>query len=575
MLFRGVRILPVGKKAATFMIDTVIFRIHDLKLHESCVKYLHQREFGGVSKFSKEISIEESLKPLQDIIDNIPDGKKRKSLKRDMKDFEFAAVDGRQFIKRAYSYNYWTDMETGRTFEESYRAHLPSHHYNIAYCIDFSRDYIEFNFSIPKYLYRTNIFQFVPHYWDKNYRPAFDPTITNTMMASYEKFVNFMAWFLDVTLNGHVHRSCIQIARIDLCFNKIFNSKDEALLYIADLKSIKKKYLKETKTPSSYHTGIYFAHKDYTFKIYHKGHEFEVHDKNKLKDIQPANLEQLQNFADRMVRYELECKPGLMNTVFKRKIFRNDSKIWKRAYRWFGQFRRDGSIISQGRRFYISPPLCDLDAVEYTRKQRKDMTVTTEQKKVIKYGKFFYDKVFHFYLESSSSLSKTSSLWDAEISSGKFTFEREQRFGRKMFTGLVNQFLFFFHQFSITYQDDLSYNLGKIETMYPETNMRSRELQNQTIQKFGITVKDIRNISFSKTKTFLQLLKTSPFSDLKNLMADRTYRRYRKFFELYGFKDSAPINYVFKPDDTFETYYRVLEELNPYKWIKFLAKTPF
>jgi hypothetical protein len=558
------------------MVDTIILRIHDLKRHESCVKYLHQREFKGISKFTKDIEVTEKLKTVQDVIDNIPGADKREFLNQEMKDFEFAAYDARGFLKRSHTYNYWTDFATGRVIEEKYRAHLPSYHYELAYCIDFSRDFIEFNFSIPKYLYLTNIFQFVPHFWDKHYSPSINQTIQSMVRPTYEQLRNFISWFFDVTFNGHVDKFCIEIARIDLCFNKIFNSKDEALLYINDLKRMRKKYLKESKSPSSFQTGIHFVHKDYTFKIYHKGLEFQVHDKCKLKKrLSPDKLERLQQFSDRMVRYELECRPGIMNTVFKRKIFRSDSKTWKRAYRHFGQFRRDGSIISGGSRFYTSPPLADSDGVELTKKERKEMTITPEQKRSIKYGKFYYDKVFHFMLSSKSKLAESSSLWDAEIFNSQFTFEREQKFGFKMYSGLVNQFQFFFNQFSITYQDDLSYRMGKIQSMYPDVKQRSRELQYQAADKTGIPVKQFRMISFTKVQHLLQLLKDRSLSELKDFIPDTTFRRYKKFLELYGFKDFAPINYVFKSDDTFETYYRLLEEVNPYPWIKFLSKTPF
>lgn len=556
------------------MLDSLVFRIHDLRKHESCVKYLYQREFGGIANFAKSVEVREKLKPMYDAISEIPDKDKRKRLEQHMKDFEYAAVDGREFIKRTHIHNYWTDFATGRTFEAKYRAHLPSYHYNLAYAIDFNQDFIEFNFSIPKFLFTTNVFQFVPHYWDKHYSPSYNKDLQSMGAVCYDRFVSFMDWFLEVHLNGHVDKSCVQITRIDFCFNKILSSRDEAMLYISHLKRIRKKFLRSTKIPAAYHNGVYFAHDDYTFKIYHKGDEFKVHDRNKLRaEYSEPQLERLQNFADRMVRYELECKPGLMNTVFKRKIFRADSRKWKRAFRWFGQFRRDGSIISQGKRFYTNPPLCDKDGVEYTKKERREMQLTREQKQLIKYGKYYYDKSFWFMLKSKSTMALSSDAWNLEIETGEFTRPEYQKFGRKMFNGLLQQFRFFVDQFSVVYQDDLRYRMGRIQSMYSDVKNRSRELQEDAAVKSGIPVNEFRKISFSKVSQLIDLLRDKSLSDLKSIIPERTFYRYKKFLELYGFKDYAPVNYVFKADETYETYYSLVEEVK--RGINFKQKTPF
>lgn len=556
------------------MLDTVHFRIHDLRKHEGCVRYLQQREFGGISTFQKQVEVSERLKPLQDVIDNIPDREKRAALEREFKDFQISAVEGREWVKRTQSYNYWTDWKTGNSFESKYKGHLPSHHYKIAYAIDSNAGFIEFNLSIPKYLYTTNVFQFVPHFWDKGFSPVYNKSVASMTNIVFDRFRHFMVWFLDYHLNGHVDQYDVEIVRLDFCFNKMFSSRDEAMLYIADLRKVRKKFLKSTKIPASYHNGVYFVHDDYTFKIYHKGDEFRVHDKNELKKLYSVDqLERLQGFADRMVRYEMEARTGLMNTVFKKRVFRCESRKWKRGSRWFQQLRKNGWIKDHGVKIYANPPLCDADAVEYTREERKAITLTSNHKRLIRYGKFYFDKTFDFFMKSRSMMAEPSAVWSAEIETGEFTPVERQRFGRRMFKGLVNHFQFLMDQFSIVYQDDLRHRMGQIEALYSDDKSRSRELQYQTAEKKGVPVKDFRAVSFASVKSLLMLMKEHPLHELKSAMGERTFYRYKKFLEVYGLKDYAPINYVFKADETFECYYNNVEEVK--RGIQFVQKTPF
>ncbi len=41
---------------------------------------------------------------------------------------------------------------------------LPSSHYELSYMINWKADFIEFNFSVPKYCFGSNLFQYIDYY---------------------------------------------------------------------------------------------------------------------------------------------------------------------------------------------------------------------------------------------------------------------------------------------------------------------------------------------------------------------------------------------------------------------------
>jgi hypothetical protein len=526
------------------MIDTIHFRIHDLRRHAPLVRKLHQKGHRGSSKFVKDI-------PSEDV------------------------------PKKVYNSRYWRDWSTGREVEEAYRDHLPSWHYDVAYSINFARDFIDFNVSIPKYLYRTNVFQFVPHYFDDDFSLVYGNKISERGKASYDRLLRWLNTFCETKLDGLVDWQCVQIARIDLCFNKLFDSKEAALDYMKDLKKIKKKHSRESKvfTDGNYF-GLYYVHDDYTFKIYHKGSEFKVHDRSELKKqgVSSDKIEVIQDFADRMVRYEVEFRTGMMDRIWKRKSFRPTSIKWKKARRYYFQYSRGNCIIKNGVKLYRTPPLENKETGEvYSRKQREEMTMSLEQFALVKYGEFFTNKTFHFYLKSDSKIKEDSVFWDAEIKTRSFTYEQEQKFSRSLFHGLVDQFLVFYREFSVQYQEDIRYVIKRIEETKDKEQHQSIDFYNHLKGKTDLDDKVLRRISKSKFKAFLKLLETKSFSEIKELgwFKERTFYLYKKVFVELGFGELAPSKLVSKGDDTFTDYLYWVDQLSTKLYFDNLFKSKF
>ncbi len=240
---------------------------------------------------------------------------------------------------------------------------LTSSHYSLAWNLPLGGDlgYVDFNFSIPKLLYGTNVIQFVQHKNEckkglMNY--TYDNYLANEE-RTYKRLRHFIKVFFDKYFwNGSqtISPYDIEIRRFDISWNQIFNSKKDALDYLNYQKNIKKKHLRYTsKNRQTYTSSIFYHTRDYGCKIYHKGSEYESSDGEKKKHIKANeriknpdykgrkvlfNVQQIQNFADRILRYEITFRNAYMSKIFWNSVFRRNNEAWKARMRKFKEFRK-------------------------------------------------------------------------------------------------------------------------------------------------------------------------------------------------------------------------------------------
>jgi len=232
--------------STTIMIDTVEFVIHNLDRHTHLTEFLHRKLSGeGVSK---ELVEKPDISPV-------------------MK------------MKGVTMFH-----ETGNQIETAYWNKIPSYNYEIAYKIDILRDRIEFNLSIPKYMYATNVFMFLPKFNTPEYQSIIRKTVKQQFLTIYPYFRKFFQFFVNKSLSGvFVDPTLIEIKRLDLCYNFVFDTQAEAETYINYLKRARKRYFRKTGKNTQYESAIYFPQKNTTFKVYHKLPEFLKHDYRKLR----------------------------------------------------------------------------------------------------------------------------------------------------------------------------------------------------------------------------------------------------------------------------------------------------
>ena len=168
---------------------------------------------------------------------------------------------------------------------------------HIAYTCRPQKNTIEFNFSIPKYLYGHSLAEFIPQRGSDNYYKYASDIISSLDCQGdilYDRLMNFIEKFLctleeEFDLSHKINRERIEIKRLDMCYNQYFESKSEALAYLEMQKKIEKKGMQRNSNKVIYYDTSFFyqASNSSAFKVYHKGTEYKQNavEQNKHKEI--------------------------------------------------------------------------------------------------------------------------------------------------------------------------------------------------------------------------------------------------------------------------------------------------
>ena len=123
------------------MIDTIVIRLHGLEKYHVLITWLDiQSDKSGYSIESATVDNEE-LEKL-----------KRYKPQQKIKILKFNKT-GEFLAKTATS-----------------KRMNSSHHYAFTFYKDLTNDFVEFNFSVPKYKYGSNVLMFVEHLHDRDYK---------------------------------------------------------------------------------------------------------------------------------------------------------------------------------------------------------------------------------------------------------------------------------------------------------------------------------------------------------------------------------------------------------------------
>lgn len=397
--------------------------------------------------------------------------------------------------------------DTNRVLPLSHRSNinLPSSHYSLSYFVNTSRNRLEFNFSIPKYLFGTNILQFINLYDQNAYY-----TFSELQLFLY-KF--FKEQFIQEPLKEDV-----EINRIDLCYNQFFNSKDEALQYLDKQKELLVKYARSSKNNyRTYDTSLMYVTRRYSFKIYHKGEEFYKHDYKEMVRMgnpKDYDLMFLQQQADCILRYEMTFRNSFINylmghyffhsktagdyhiyrthpvSLFYRKLvaWGNDRSFTKGKKTVAEQFAARGKKFSMRSAFdHTNNPMVlkDQDAVTF------DSIIFQ-----ILYNAF-WDKVKQYQLETSIDYAGIVNRIKEYNKNNKLKNKLRTRdqnglnFSRLLVPALLSQFV----------------NLESLASLLPRTTMHRLRAD---LKKIGLTTKSVNitvvkpKIDYSDYKIFMQ-----------------------------------------------------------------------
>ncbi|MBK3518242.1 phage/plasmid replication domain-containing protein [Carboxylicivirga marina] len=325
------------------MIDTIVLRIKNIHQYPKVIESLRKEGEGNSTT----------------ILDSPHD--------KEAVDYETGEISNDRFLQvKQMHYS-----DTGNTFSIYRNKTLTSSHYYLAYSIRVDRDFVEMNFSIPKYVYGTNIMQFVPHkHEEHNYNNDDLDSLEFNVEKTYERLMAFIDSFINDWFKGiEIANEDIEIARLDICYNQYFKSEEDSLKYLDYQKRIKKKYLKRTtKNKVDWGTSIFISNGRYAAKIYHKGSEyksskgerkhhlamnkklgkehFEV--ESKYKDGIMIR-EGLEDTANRILRYEITFKNSYISYLYKKNLFAKDCPRWNQAQKDFKEVDKVVKKINERR----------------------------------------------------------------------------------------------------------------------------------------------------------------------------------------------------------------------------------
>ncbi len=324
------------------MIDTIVLRVHDLRKYKNLIDVLQKQTAASQTKV-KTISEVDS--------------------------------EGNTILKRVREVDVTVFGDSGNHLVLNHRStrRIASSHYNIAYMVAWEKDYLEINLSIPKYLYGTNVLQFVP-YFDQS-----SLNIYRMLMEFCQKFIK------DWTTVQEISPYDVEINRIDFCYNQIFSNERDCRVYLNQIKQkITSMYRKDMNNNiPAYSNSTTYKTKRFSFKVYHKGDEFAKNDRKKLLNLQdkekvfiPYNLTDLQAIADKTLRYESTYRNSFINYLFSRWCFNPESKTLHHYQYLFGALRIDGLSVQEvnAKKFMLAS---EYDAFENLRKSRKNTYLET------------------------------------------------------------------------------------------------------------------------------------------------------------------------------------------------------
>ncbi|TRX72581.1 phage/plasmid replication protein [Carboxylicivirga sp. M1479] len=459
--------------------------------------------------------------------------------------------------------------DTGKTFT-SYRNRVltPSYYY-LVYSVRVDRDYVEMNFSIPKYIYGTNIMQFVPHNFEEHPYSnedldslEFNADITyERLMVFIDNFMNH--WFKDIEID----KEDIEINGLDLCYNQYFKSTEDSLKYLDYQKRIKKKYLKKTtKNKVDWETSIFLSNARYAAKIYHKGSEYakpkgdRQHHLAMNKKLGKEHFEVeskyeegvmvregLEDTANRILRYEISFKKSYISYLFKKYLFARDCTAWQQAQKDYKEVNRVVKKIRENRIKGLS--------IYHLEKQYRNFS---PEKRV--YHKA-YSKILNrsntFRLAITETDRRENESLNACLRDNKGNFEppKAALFTKELLNEMFKVFLNFKEEFRISSMDKFTDTTKRVIAYNSDV-----EKYNKNLPK-GSKERKTR-ISETYINGILMLLQTHSFDELVRLkiISARTKYNYIKALDKIGLsKNHLAVDSVeIEKSEDFAEYHEML-----------------
>jgi hypothetical protein len=171
------------------MIDTAVVRLHGVRKHQNLLKSLRRPGTKGYTVKEGRV-----------------DPKKVQELRK------MGVTDTTEIIRLLQINNQDKFIVKTQVAKHVNR----SNHYELTYFVNQTKDYIEFNFSVPKYAYGSNVLLFVDHILDRAYSFHECCELQHNFDRAYDRLRSFLREFFRLEfINIEIDPRDVEINRID------------------------------------------------------------------------------------------------------------------------------------------------------------------------------------------------------------------------------------------------------------------------------------------------------------------------------------------------------------------------
>jgi hypothetical protein len=423
--------------------------------------------------------------------------------------------------------------DTGNEQQVAHFNQLKSSHYNIAYKIDYLRDFIAFNVAIPKYVYGTNVVLYNTGPMAKDFVYYKHSSIEQNLADSYRRLFRFFdKFFIKQFGEISIDRRDVEVNRIDICYNQVFSSKEASIDYLNELRKLKKKYARDaTNYSRDWKTSIVYKTERYSFKVYHKGTEFAKNDAKKLREVNESgagkfDVDHYQKFADKILRYEMTFRNSQISYLFMNHLFRKDCYIWQDGVKLWNTSKAKKAVKENYMTYRASLEPHEKHAIDYVNDK--------------------INKVKKFYLEDNPKSAK----FDEETDPGKFLnypskqerFNQSSFFSKSLFRLLGKQFCKLLEEFRLHLHENSTSVLTRLDQHNAAIDNHRATLERMKVPAGDKLYKGVgKKISVQKIKMLLRLLETETFEEIaeKGYFSRQTWYNHRRELAQLGVKQSS------------------------------------
>lgn len=447
---------------------------------------------------------------------------------------------------------------------------IPSSHYKLIITADRTKDVINFNFSIPKYFYGHNIAQAVKN---KNER-GFDFAKIDFQYhieEGFNRLIDYIKSFFDSEFPAHyLNYNKLELRRLDFCYNQVFKTKKDALDYLQAQRQIKKKYLRKNSGDSNnYKTSIFYSNQDYSVKIYHKGTEYAKNDAQEHMKINSKlkhdkfDVNYLQEFSDKILRYEITIRPSYMSYLFNYHIFRKKSNSFQKCKKLFSKLKalnkkNDGKIYASLKEKSVSydDVIMNFRGVSinkyhkdillffydyYTKRDNKEIPTKENLMRIL--DKFYldFDKLMNTRRRFFFQLGFNDKMMFYEDNKTNFSLFHTERiciFDKEMYKLLSGKLVEFIYDMEVKSRSTLNTYLDKVDEYNRFIDDKKKTYKD--VPEF-VKGKPERKIDRTKIGLILSALETYQLHELKDYIgfSKSTFHYYKHQLALIGYNKNT------------------------------------